>query len=491
MSQLMYKIGSFIDGELVAPEELQKMEVFSPLTQECIGVIPLLDRERTRQIFKSSKEAFKKWSQLDYDTREKFLFLFSSKLQENSRELSQVISLESGKSKEDSLDEIKRSCEYISETIHFFNAIMRNPREYNSEKYPLLSEELQALYFRVPLGVILSITPFNYPLNTMITKIVPALLMGNSVIQKSSINGSLTGYLVSKIFNELSIDGYLVTPGVLNYYTGRGSTLESFIREEKPEISALSFTGSSDAGFSIASALPGIPQALELSALNTALVLDDAELSTSVSEILKGTLKYSGQRCTSIKLVFVPKHLEKEFKSILIRELSSFKLDNVPIINKASLRKIEEAYKDALSKGAHLITAPINWGEQTSLVIPPLVFFDVKQDMLVSHKEIFGPILSVISYTDLEEAISQINNLGYGLQASIFSKDIKVAGEIALKIDVGRVNLNLAPARSPDLLPFPSSRKSGNSEQGIINSLYFFSKFRGIVFKESKEEIKD
>nr|AFV06993.1 antigen 29 [Mycoplasma suis str. Illinois] len=111
--------------------------------------------------------------------------------------------------------------------------------------------------------------------------------------------------------------------------------------------------------------------------------------------------------------------------------------------------------------------------------------------MLVSHKEIFGPILSVISYTDLEEAISQINNLGYGLQASIFSKDIKVAGEIALKIDVGRVNLNLAPARSPDLLPFPSSRKSGNSEQGIINSLYFFSKFRGIVFKESKEEIKD
>ncbi|AGX88815.1 aldehyde dehydrogenase family protein [Mycoplasma parvum] len=480
----MYKISAFINGELISSEGLPTIEVISPLNQECIGLIPCLDKKRTKELFESSKEAFEKWSSLDYDTREKFLFLFSSKLQENSRELIQVIRLESGKSEIDAKKEIDRSCEYISESIHFFNSHIRNPREYNSEKYSLLSVDIQALYYRVPLGVVLSITPFNYPLNTMITKIVPALLMGNSVIQKSSINGSITGYLVAKIFNELSIDGYLITPGVLNYYVGRGSSLDDFIKEEKPVISALSFTGSSEAGFSISKTLSGIPQALELSALNTALLLDDADLKISVKEIIKGAFNSSGQRCTSIKAVFIPKQLEEEFSSCLLESLKKAKLDNIPLINIKALKKVEEAYKDALNKGASLLSSSINWENQKDLFISPIIFSNISSNMIIAAQEIFGPILAIITYDKLEDAIFQINNLGYGLQASIFSKNIKFAGEIALKIDVGRVNLNLAPARSPDLFPFPASKKSGNSEQGIINSLYFFSKFRGIVFKE-------
>ncbi|KMZ96231.1 hypothetical protein PVNG_02369 [Plasmodium vivax North Korean] len=102
--------------------------------------------------------------------------------------------------------------------------------------------------------------------------------------------------------------------------------------------------------------------------------------------------------------------------------------------------------------------------------------------MKLSQKELFGPILGIIKYEDLEETIERINSLGYGLQSSIFGKDLEKMGQLALKIDVGRINLNMKPSRSPDCLPFSSSRKSGNSEQGIINSLYFFSKYRGVVY---------
>ncbi|AFO51602.1 NADP-dependent glyceraldehyde-3-phosphate dehydrogenase [Candidatus Mycoplasma haematolamae str. Purdue] len=483
----MFKATAFISGEAIS-SGLEEKELYSVLDGECIGSIPLLDREHQKKIFESAYEGFRKWSQVDYETREKYIFLFGSKLKEHSKQLTQLIQLESGKSEKEAADEVQRSIDYVTESTHAFHQLMQKPREFNSEKYPLIPETLQAMYFRVPIGVVLSITPFNYPLNTVITKIVPAILMGNSVIQKSSTNGSLTGWLVAKIFNDLSLDGYLITPGALNYYTGPGADLEKFLQLERVHVDALSYTGSRENGLSISRALPGVPQSLELSALNVALLLEDCELESTCKELLKGGFAYAGQRCTSLQLGCAPIQLKDQFLEALRKELNDYPYESIPLISKKSVLWIKQAYEDAISKGATLLTTPIRWEELKDTRVGPIVFYDLSWDMLLAQEEMFGPILGILFYKDLEEVISQINDLGYGLQASLFSKDLKRAGEIALQIDVGRVNVNLAPSRSPDFLPFPSSRKSGNSEQGIVNSLYFFSKFRGVVYKSELVE---
>ncbi|CCE66538.1 aldehyde dehydrogenase family protein [Candidatus Mycoplasma haematominutum] len=479
----MFKASAFIHGEPVDSSNLPIKELYSAANRELIGTIPLLDNHHQKKLFDSSIEGYKKWSQVSSEVREKFLFLFASKLKEHQRWLTQLIQLESGKSEGEAESEILRSIEYITESIHVYNELIKTPREYSSEKYPLIPDDLQAVYVRAPLGVVLSITPFNYPLNTLITKITPAILMGNSVIQKSSMNGALTGWLVCKIFNELSLEGFMITPGVLNYYTGSGWELQKYIENYKPEISALSFTGSNRAGIAISSALPGIPQSLELSALNVALILKDANVDNAIPEILKGAFSLSGQRCTSLQLVCVPQTLLNIFEEKIITELHKFSVSKTPIVDSNTIFQIKEAYEEAISKGAKLLTAPINWNNIKQPLLDNVVFSRVSFEMKLAREELFGPILGIVSYINLEETVEKINEIGFGLQSSVFSENFDKAVEISSKIDVGRININMAPARSPDYLPFPASRKSGNSEQGIVNALYFFSKFRGIVYK--------
>lgn len=481
----MHKANSYIDGEIV-DTELPEEKLYSPLTGECIGTVPLLDEKHKKLIFESAQQGFEKWKQVDYKTREKFMFLFGSKLRENSRFLVQLIRSETGKTEKDAQEEVDRSIEYITETTHAFDRLIQNPKSFNSEKYPLIADDLEGIFYRVPLGVSLVVTPYNYPVNTVIIKIVPAILMGNSVVLKCSMSGSLCGWLLSKIFNELSVDDYLITPGVLNFYTGRGSDLSKYLVESKPNISALSFTGGRDAGIELSRVLPAIPQSLELSALNVALVLEDYG-PDSIKEIIKGSFSLSGQRCTSIQLVCVESSVVDRFCEDLIEKMKSFHPSQMPLNSQKAIKRLKEIYADCLDRDSQLLTPEIVWDQIQKNIVPNIVFKGVTFEHLLAKEEAFGPILGIISFEDIEETIQKINDLGYGLQTSIFSENLDKASGLAHQLEVSRIHLNLAPSRSPDVLPFPSSRKSGNSEQGIVNSLYFFSKYRGIVCKKQLE----
>ncbi|AHC39790.1 glyceraldehyde-3-phosphate dehydrogenase [Mycoplasma ovis str. Michigan] len=482
----MYKANSYIHGEVVTAK-LPEEKLYSPLTGECIGTIPILDEKHKRWIFESAQQGFEKWKQVDYKTREKFMFLFGSKLKEHSRLLVQLIRLETGKTEKDAQEEVDRSIDYITETVHAFDKLIQNPKSFNSEKYPLMSDDLEGIFYRVPLGVALIVTPYNYPVNTVIIKMAPAILMGNSVVLKSSLSGSLSGWLISKIFNELSIDDHLITPGVLNFYTGRGSELSKYLTESKPNISALSFTGGREAGIELSRSLPAVPQSLELSALNVAIVLEDYGID-SIKEIIKGSFSLSGQRCTSIQLVCVEETAFDKFCDELIEQLGSFKPSQMPMNSQRAIKRLREIYEECLFSCAELLTPKIDWDRINDNTVSNIVFKGVTFENLLAKEEAFGPILGIISFQDVRAVIEKINDLGYGLQASIFSENLEKASELAHYLEVSRIHLNLAPSRSPDILPFPSSRKSGNSEQGIVNSLYFFSKYKGVLCKKVLEE---
>lgn len=481
----MYKASSVINGEMIYSQE--EKNIFSPIDNLCIGTIPVLNSEQIKNAFDGAFTAFSHWKKESPITRQQFMLAFAEKLRQHSLLLAELLHKETGKSLIDAKNEIDRSVTYIVETIHAFDNLMKNPEEYDHENELLVPKNINATFLREPHGVVLTISPFNYPVNLMLTKIVPAILMGNCVVHKSATQGSLCGWYLAKLFNELAFENSVITPGVFNYITGTGKIIGESIKQQSNKVSAMSFTGSTDIGLQLSEDFPHIPKQLEMGGLNVAIVLKDADISGSVQEILKGAFSFSGQRCTAVKKILIEKPIYKEVIKEIESALPKFQEDIAPLISKFAVEETKSFYLDALDKKAVLISQPIEW-KDNSLIVSPIVFKDIKPNMKLFNKELFGPILGLMEFEKLEDAINIINDSDYGLQASIFSENIELSSEIALELDVGRVNINLCPTRSPDILPFSGTKKSGLEVQGIKNSLYFFSKFKGVVLKKNNEQ---
>ncbi|OAL10307.1 glyceraldehyde-3-phosphate dehydrogenase [Candidatus Mycoplasma haematobovis] len=474
----MYKATAFIDSIPILTDK--EILIKSPIDNSEVGYIPALNEEQILEAFEVANKAFKNWSQVDHKTKSKYLLAFAAKLREHAFVLQNILHRETGKSLESAKEEIIRSADYIVESVHAYSDLVENPEEYSYENNVLIPKNITATYLRVPLGVVLTISPFNYPVNLMITKVVPAILAGNTVVHKSAMQGSLSGWYVAKLFNELTVDEYLITPGVLNYVTGKGSEISKALIKS-PHIKALSFTGSTEIGKEIGSQLANIPKQLELGGHNSAIVLKDADLSLAISEILKGAFGFSGQRCTAIKKVFVSSEIYERFIELFMKELKDFPPLQEPLINESAVAKAKLFYEDALNKGANLLSGELNIRNN---LVSPIVFENVTDEMFISSEELFAPVIALRTFKDIKEAISLCNKSNYGLQASIFSENIEDSSQLALSLECGRININSAPSRSPDILPFLGVKDSGMEVQGIKNSLYFFTKFKGIVYKK-------
>ncbi|CBY92041.1 non-phosphorylating glyceraldehyde-3-phosphate dehydrogenase (NADP) [Mycoplasma haemofelis str. Langford 1] len=477
----MYKATGFINGNPISLDK--EIPIHSPIDGKIIGYVPAMQESQISEAFSSAESAFGKWRLLDYKLRTKYLLEFAAKLREHAPILQNILNLETGKDVANAHEEIMRSADYIVESVHAYSDMVEHPDEYSYENNVLIPKDIVATYIRTPIGVSLTISPFNYPVNLMITKVVPAILMGNTVVHKSALQGSLCGWYVAKIFNDLSVDGYLITPGVLNYVTGKGSDIGDFLTSS-PYIKALSFTGSTEVGKSLMPKLPNIPKQMEMGGHNPAIVLRNADLKITIPSILKGAFGFSGQRCTAIKKVFVHKDIYSPFMDKLREELSILPPLKEPLINKGAVSIVEEFYKDALDKGAKVV------GNELSIngnFVSPIVLENVDSSMKAFEEELFAPIIAIKEFEKDEEVVELCNNSRYGLQASIFSNSLDEATSLAINMDFGRININTLPSRSPDILPFLGIKDSGLDVQGIKDSLLFFSIPKGIVWKKDEE----
>ncbi|GCE63235.1 NADP-dependent glyceraldehyde-3-phosphate dehydrogenase [Candidatus Mycoplasma haematohominis] len=480
----MYKATAFIGGVEVSCDEIQ---IISPIDGQVVGTIPALSEQHIEEAFSSAREAFDKWKRVDYKTRIKYLLSFAAKLRENMFALSQILNLEIGKDMKSANDEIMRSYDYIVESTHAYADLIERADEYNHNNNILVPKDIHATYIRVPLGVALTISPFNYPVNLMITKIVPAILSGNTVVHKSATNGSLCGWYIAKLFHETTVDGFLATPGIFNYVTGRGSEIGKWIIKHQ-NVDAFSFTGSTDVGRSIVVGLPdGIPVQMELGGHNPAIVFDDADLDLAVQEVIKGAFSFSGQRCTSIKRLFVHKKIYADVLEKLKVAVFEVQLKE-PLINKKVVEELKIAYKDALDKGAQLIGGSLTVDGN---FVSPVVFAGVSEGMKLFNEEVFAPVLAITPFEEEDELVKFCNDSKFGLQSAIFTKNIERATDLALKLEFGRVNINTLPARSPDVLPFGGIKASGCGLQSIKDSLLFFTSAKGIVLKVLEEERRE
>ena len=341
------------------------------------------------------------------------------------------------------------------------------------------SKNKLAVVRREPVGVVLAIAPFNYPVNLSGSKIAPALIAGNVVMFKPPTQGSISGLLLAKAFEEAEIPA-----GVFNTITGRGSEIGDYIIEHK-EVNFINFTGSTPIGERIGRLAGMRPIMLELGGKDAALVLEDADLEHAAKQIVAGAFSYSGQRCTAIKRVIVIESVADTLAALLQAEVTKLTVgdpfdnaDITPVIDNASADFIWGLIDDAQEKGAQALT-PI---KREGNLLWPVLFDQVTKDMKVAWEEPFGPVLPIIRVASVEEAIAFANESEFGLQSSVFTNDFKKAFEIAEKLEVGTVHINNKTQRGPDNFPFLGVKGSGAGVQGIKYSIEAMTNVKSIVF---------
>lgn len=454
------------------------LKIYSPINSEVIGVVPKISSlEEIDIIFKNAKASFSKWRNVDFLIRKEIILNFVELLRENKKELIDILIWEIAKNQIDSTIEIDRTIDYILKTIDEYEKMIQNPLVLDERHHGIPSKE--GRFYLEPLGVVLAISPFNYPINLLIAKIIPALLVGNVVVYKPATQGSLIGAKISELLYKSGLKD-----GQVSCIIGKGSEIGDHIINN-PNIDMISFTGSFNIGNKISKMVHRIPMVLEMGGKDAAIVLKDADIELTAKEIIRGSFSYNGQRCTAIKRVLVEKDIKKELLFYLEKELSNLTVgsalqnnDITELISKNAIDYNIQLIEEAMEHGAYS-NQTINIEKNTMW---PMILQNVSLKSKIAWEETFSPILPIIDIKDWKEGIKINNESEYGLQASIFTKDIDLAKNIANKLEVGTVNINKSSSRGPDIFPFLGVKHSGFGVQGIKQTLLSMTKIKGVVF---------
>ena len=473
----MTKHKIFFNNQMVTFDNT--LEIRSPETNEVVGILPSFKKNQINSIFENAEKAFETWSTMPNQKRIGYMLAFGKIMLDNKEELAKAVTDEVAKNYSDSIKEIERSYDCIVETIEEYEKNFVKPKvQYDN---PQTKKGKVSYQKKVPLGVVLAISPFNYPVNLSLSKIIPALVLGNTVVFKPATQGSISGALLSKYFYEANLPS-----NVLNIIIGRGSEIGDEIIENK-RIKMISFTGGVDIGNRIAEKTSGIPLVLEMGGKDPTIILKDANLNTTVSNVVKGGLSYSGQRCTAIKIVFVHKSIANEFTNKLIEEVKKLsvgytinKSDITPLISSSSVQWATKLITDAIDKGAKLEIG----GNTQGNILYPTVLSDITNDMMIFDGEQFAPIIPIVEFDNVQTVIDDLHNSLYGLQACIFTQNHKEFVRIANKLNYGSINWNFASSRGPDKFPFLGVKNSGFGIQGIYWSLESMSRMKTYVVEK-------
>jgi glyceraldehyde-3-phosphate dehydrogenase (NADP+) len=456
----------YINGEWRESKSGETIKITSPYLYEVIGKVQAVTIEEIDKTINFAHEAQKIWAETSLQKRAKFLYKWADELVNMQDEIAEIIMKEVGKSLKDAKNEVVRTADFIRYTVE--EAMHMHGESMKGDSFPGGSKSKIAIVERVPLGVILAIPPFNYPVNLAAAKLAPALISGNAVIFKPATQGAISGIKMIEALHKANFP-----KGLVNIVTGRGSVIGDYLVEHKG-INMISFTGGTNTGISLAKKAGMIPLVLELGGKDPGIVREDADLHEAAKHIISGAFSYSGQRCTAIKRVLVHESVADELVSILKEEIEKLAVGSpeegntvVPLIDDQSADFVHGLIDDAMKKGADLVTG----NKRERNLIYPTLLDHVSEVMDVAWKEPFGPVLPVIRVSSDEEAINIANKSEFGLQASIFTKDINKAFTIANKIETGSVQINGRTERGPDHFPFIGVKGSGMGAQGIRKSI--------------------
>ena len=468
---------NLFNGEWAVSKSNMFIDINSPIDNSLVGRVPAMTKDEVDFIIKSAKEAQKDWEKVTLNERAEILYKAADLLVEYSEEIAEIMIREIAKDKKSSISEVVRTADFIRFTAD--TAKNMSGESIPGDTFPGYKRNKISVVSRVALGVVLAISPFNYPVNLAASKIAPAIIAGNSVVLKPATQGSICGIYLARIFEAAG-----VPKGVINTITGKGSEIGDYITTHKG-IDFINFTGSSTIGERISKITTMVPLLMELGGKDAAIILKDADLELAASNIIAGAYSYSGQRCTAVKRVLVEEEVADALVEKLKEKVAKLKVVNpleeqgevVPLINSKSADFVYELIEDAKEKGAELLFG----GKREGNIIYPTLFDKVTEDMRLAWEEPFGPVLPIMRVKDRDEAIRISNESEYGLQGAVFTENIDNAFYVADKLEVGTVQINNKTERGPDHFPFLGVKSSGIGTQGIRYSIEAMTRLKGTV----------
>ena len=443
---------------------------------QLIGKTPEMSGDFALKALEAAHNAFNygqgEWPTMKVYERINCMENFVEKMLSKREEIVKLLMWEIGKNLNDSRKEFDRTVEYINDTIEEYKVIDRKGATFQNKS------GVRALIRRGPLGVVLCLGPYNYPLNETFALLIPAIIMGNTTIFKPAKHGVLLIAPLLEAFQES------FPPGVVNIVFGRGREIATPIMKTG-KIDVLALIGHSSSAISLQDLHPQksrLRLVLGLEAKNPGIILKDADIDLTIKECISGTLSFNGQRCTALKILYVHEDIKDEFLDKFSKVVDELKLglpwDNTlltPLPEPSKPKYITDLIDDAINKGAKIINK--RGGEKQNNFVFPAVLYPVNKEMNVYKEEQFGPVIPIISFNNISTPIKDMSESNYGQQVSIFGKDVETLGPIidSMVNLVCRVNLNSACQRGPDIYPFTGRKDSAVATLSVHDALRSFS----------------
>ncbi len=485
-----------VNGEM-RPWAGKTQDVWSPiyvktengLEQKRIGSYPITEPSDAMEVLESAVKAYDfgrgEWPSMSVSQRIEAVEKFTQKMITKRDEVVKLLMWEIGKSLGDSQKEFDRTVQYIYDTIGALKDIDRTSSRF------MIEEGIIGQVRRSPLGVVLCMGPFNYPLNETFTTLIPALIMGNVVCFKPPKHGTLLHYPLLEAFRSS------FPAGVINTVYGRGNSVIPQMMESG-KIDVLTLIGSSKVADQLKKLHPKVNRLraiLGLDAKNAAIVTQSADLELAVKECMLGSLSFNGQRCTALKIMWVHKSLVDQFNARMAEEIGKLKLglmwekgvNITPLPEPNKPAYLKELIDDAKVHGASVINE--NGGETVKSFVYPALLYPVTKEMKIWHEEQFGPVVPVVPFSNIQQPIDYLLESSHGQQVSIFGKDIS---QITKLMDVAvnqvsRVNINSQCQRGPDSFPFTGRKDSAEGTLSVTAALRSFSIRTVVATKDTAE----
>jgi acyl-CoA reductase-like NAD-dependent aldehyde dehydrogenase len=443
-------------------------EVKSPFDGEVVAAVAQADEKAIDIALATAQKTFEnEMSKMPAWKRSEILAEASRLIKERQEEIAQVIAREGGKPLKDARLEVSRAS-------NTFAIASREALNLDGEQLPMDvsqgNEKRIGIIIREPIGVVGAVTPFNFPLNLVAHKVAPALAGGNTVVLKPSSQTPVSSFKLQEILKQAGLPegAFIVVPC-------RGAKGNALVRD--PRLACVTFTGSPEVGWRLRGEVaPGTRVILELGGNAGIVVHHDADLEAAAQAACRGGYAHAGQVCISVQRVYVQEKVYDQFLKLFTEKVKALKVGNPldeatdvgPLIDEGSVKQTIEWVDIAVKDGAKVVSGGKNLNNNC---VEPVILVDTKPDMKVVCQEVFGPIVSVMKYDTIDNAIKAMNDGRFGLQAGVFTQDINVAFKAARSIDVGGVMVNDAPMFRADHMPYGGRKESGLGLEGVKYAL--------------------
>jgi glyceraldehyde-3-phosphate dehydrogenase (NADP+) len=455
----------------------ERIEVRNPYDDSLVDTVPAGGTEDVEAALRAAEEGFRTNRGLPVHRRSEILYRAAQIVRGRQEEFARTIATEGSKTIREARKEASRCVDTLTISAEEARRVAGETIPFDSRQG---SENRLGYYYRIPIGIIAAITPFNDPLNLVAHKVGPGIAGGNAVVLKPATVTPLSALKLAEALIEAGLPW-----NILNVITGHASRIADALIAD-PRVRMISFTGGTQAGLEIVKKAGLKKIGMELGSNSPVIVMDDCDLENAVENSVSGAFWAVGQNCIGVQRIYVHEKVYDEFEARFVARTRKMKVgrqldestDMGPIITEGEARRVEEWVKEAASLGARLLTG----GKRKGTLFEPTVFSGMPAAARLDGEEVFGPVVNLYKVASLDEAIKRSNGVRYGLHGAIFTRSLDNAFKAIRELEVGGVIINDSTDYRIDMMPFGGVKGSGLGREGIKFALLEMTEPKVVCF---------